>query len=84
MNTEKRLIEIEARNKRVEVNKAWEVSYTRRLFICLITYACGCIVFKYVVGAPEWQIGAIVPVMGYALSTLGLRWLRKVWERKLK
>ena len=82
MNIESSIKKIEARNKRVEQDKAWEVSYTRRAFICLITYLCGCIVFKYIVGAPEWHIGAVVPVMGYALSTLGLPWVRKVWEKK--
>jgi len=81
MNTEKRLIEIEKRNKKVETDKAWETSYTRRVFISLITYACGCIVFKYIVEEPHWYIGAIVPVMGYALSTLGLPWARKLWEK---
>ncbi len=84
MSVEQRLIAIEERNSEVEIDKAWETSYTRKAIITIITYVCGCIVFKYVIGADEWTIGAIVPVMGYILSTLGLSWIRKSWEKKLK
>ena len=35
---EKQLNEIKKRNQRVELDKKWETSYTRRIFIMLITY----------------------------------------------
>lgn len=35
---EKVVSQIQERNKRVETDKAWEVSYTRRGFIAAITY----------------------------------------------
>lgn len=84
MSIEQSIKNILDRNSRVEMDKKWETSYTRRLFIVTITYLCGCVVFKYIVQAPQWYIGAIVPVMGYALSTLGLPWIRKMWEKEAK
>lgn len=38
MNFEKEINEIKERNKRVETNKAWETSWTRRICIMLLTY----------------------------------------------
>ena len=35
---EKRIEQIEQRNKRVEEDKAWETSFTRRLCIAILTY----------------------------------------------
>ena len=39
MDVEQEIQRIEQRNKRVETDKAWELSWTRRLFITAITYA---------------------------------------------
>ena len=35
---QKELAAIHERNRRVEMDKAWEVSWTRRIFISAITY----------------------------------------------
>ena len=35
---EERLSSIEERNRRVEADKAWETSWTRRLLIAVLTY----------------------------------------------
>ena len=33
---------IRQRNKRVELDKKWETSVTRKICICILTYANGC------------------------------------------
>ena len=38
MEIEKEIETIKERNSRVELDKAWEVSWTRRLFIAISTY----------------------------------------------
>ena len=38
MNIEERIKKIEDRNKRVELDKKWETSWTRRICIMIITY----------------------------------------------
>ena len=35
---ERKIIEIKERNKRVGLDKKWETSYTRRIFIMVLTY----------------------------------------------
>jgi len=76
-----RVAAIEARNARVELDKAWERSLTRRLSIAVITYIAAC-VFLMVIDADHPYLGALVPMGGYLLSTLALPWMRTMWERK--
>ena len=38
MEIEKRIEKIEERNKRVELDKAWETSWTRKICIMILTY----------------------------------------------
>lgn len=66
------------RNARVEAEKAWEQSYTRIGTIALITYACVALVL-YIIGVEQYLISAIVPVIGYLLSTLSLPFLKSWW-----
>lgn len=82
MSLEDRIAAIESRNERVAIDKAWETSLTRRTSIILITYICASIIFVHIIPTPEWYLAALVPVMGYTLSTLGLPQIRKIWERK--
>lgn len=84
MDIEERISAIEVRNAKVSKDKAWETSATRRAFIAFITYCCACVIFIYVVPAPDWALAAIVPTAGYLLSTLGLPWVRKAWERLVR
>jgi len=70
------------RNKRVEADKAWETSKTRRGFIMLITYVTACC-FLYLIGNDAFWINALVPMGGYLLSTLSLPPLKRWWLRTL-
>ncbi len=79
---DKHLQKIEERNKSVELNKAWETSYTRRLLISIFTYLAIALYLQFIVGIDPW-INAIVPTIGFLLSTLSLPFLKKVWEKFL-
>lgn len=77
---EKRIAKIESRNARVESDKAWEVSYTRRFVILLCTYlAIG--FYLQLIKAPEPWLNAIVPAVGFSLSTLTLPFVKKIWAK---
>lgn len=77
----KRLAIIEQRNRRVEADKAWESSYTRRGLLILFTYlAIGLYMSAINVSRP-W-LNAIVPSIGFLLSTLTLPYFKKWWIRK--
>ena len=74
--------QIRARNARVELDKAWETSWTRRLCICALTYVV-VIIYNYIIQATSnIFLSSLVPVIGFTLSTLSLRFVRKIWEAK--
>ncbi|OGG19968.1 hypothetical protein A3D03_04370, partial [Candidatus Gottesmanbacteria bacterium RIFCSPHIGHO2_02_FULL_40_13] len=71
-SVEERLAAIEARNARVEKNKAWETSLTRRLSIALLTYLV-VLAYLLLIDNDRPYVTAIVPAVGYFLSTLVMR-----------
>lgn len=82
MNIEKEIKEIKERNKRVEKDKAWETSWTRRICIMILTYLV-VIAYSYVIRKIDSIfLSSLVPVIGFTLSTLSLRLVRKIWENK--
>lgn len=72
------IVEIRRRNAKVEADKAWETSWTRRLFITTVTYIIAVIYMKSI-GISDPHLGALVPTGGYLLSTLSLPILKKIW-----
>lgn len=80
-STEKRLKEIENRNKRVEADKAWETSWTRKLSIAILTYLVVVAYLYFVIKIDPW-LNALVPVVGYLLSTITISFLKKQWIKK--
>lgn len=66
------------RNARVELDKAWERSYMRIGSIALITYACAALAL-YIIGVEQFLLSAVVPVVGYLLSTQSLPFLKDWW-----
>lgn len=73
-----RVAKLEARNQRVEADKGWETSWTRRLAIMLLTYLTVVFYLHFVVHIKPW-VNALVPVIGYSLSTLTIGFLKKHW-----
>lgn len=80
---EKEIIKIKERNKKVELDKKWETSLTRKICICILTYIV-VIIYSYIVrNYDEIFLSSLVPVIGFTLSTLSLRIIRNVWETKI-
>ena len=79
----KELEEIKLRNKRVELDKKWETSYTRKICICVLTYIVVLIYSNMVNKSNDIFLSSLVPVIGFFLSTLSLRLVRKLWEKKI-
>ncbi len=75
---------IKSRNKRVELDKKWETSFTRKICICILTYIV-VIIYSYIVrNYSNIFLSSLVPVIGFTLSTLSLKYVRKIWEKKTK
>ena len=80
----KEIEQIKERNHRVELDKAWETSITRKLCICVLTYLV-VLLYSYMINRiSNIYLSSVVPVIGFALSTLSLRLVRKVWEKTRK
>ena len=77
---QKRLEAIEKRNIRVEADKAWEVSWTRRISIAVLTYVV-VVAYLYTISNDKPFINGLVPVVGYLLSTLVLKTIRGLWQK---
>ncbi|HLC52581.1 MAG TPA: hypothetical protein VJI98_05025 [Candidatus Nanoarchaeia archaeon] len=80
MSLEKEISLIKERNKKVELDKAWETSLTRRLTIAVLTYLV-IVIFFYSASLPKPFINSIVPTVGFVLSTLSLPWFKKLWMK---
>lgn len=78
LTLEDRVKIIEERNKKVELDKTWETSYTRRALIVIFTYLAIALYLKFIVGINPW-INAIVPTIGFLLSTLTLPFFKSIW-----
>lgn len=73
-----RVAQLESRNSRVEADKGWETSWTRRISIAVLTYAVVATYLATVIGIDPW-LNALVPVAGFLLSTLTLSYLKTLW-----
>ena len=79
---EKEIENINERNKKVELDKRWETSWTRKICICVLTYIV-VIIYSYVIRKYDnILLSSLVPVIGFTLSTLSLKYIRKIWENK--
>lgn len=77
---EKEILAIKNRNKKVEIDKAWEISLTRKIILIIFTYIAIGLYLQTVKIDRPW-LNAIVPTLGFFLSTLTLPYLKKIWER---
>lgn len=83
MDLEKEIEQIKQRNKKVELDKKWETSFTRRICICILTYIV-VVIYSYLIRYfDNIFLSSLVPVIGFTLSTLSVKYIRKIWEKKL-
>ena len=73
---------LKERNRRVEREKAWEVSWTRKVMIVFLTYIVIAIFFMFV-GTVEPLLDAIVPSIAFILSTLSAPFIKQWWLKHI-
>ncbi len=85
VDKEERLEAIEAelrslkeRNARVEANKAWETSWFRILSIAVATYVIAALALLSI-GNDHPYRNALIPAIGFFLSTQSLPFLKEHW-----
>lgn len=78
---EGRIANIDQRNKKVEAEKAWEGSFTRISIISIITYIFACFILLSL-GNKNFYFSALLPTLGFILSTQSLPFIKKWWINK--
>ena len=77
-NIVKEIIAIKERNNRVEMEKAWETSWTRIIIVAVLTYLV-IVIFFYVAHLPDPFVNALVPSVAFIVSTFSLAFFKKIW-----
>lgn len=72
---------IKQRNKRVEADKAWEISKTRTAFISAATFIL-IYIFMLLVKAEHPFLNSLISVVAYWLSTETYSILKKWWLKR--
>lgn len=70
--------ELKQRNERKDFEKRWEVGPARTLLIIALTYGC-LFCYMWLVNMEAALLSAVVPTVGYALSTLAFPGARDRW-----
>lgn len=79
---EREIEKIKERNERVEEDKAWETSLTRKALLLLFTFlAIG--LYMRAIGIDRPWLNAVVPSVGFLLSTLTLPFLKNLWKNHI-
>ena len=64
----------------MEADKKWETSWTRKLLIIAFTYILlGS--YMWAIGVTQPLLNAMIPTVGFTLSTLSLPLFRHFWEK---
>lgn len=79
---EEEIRKIKERNQKVELDKKWETSLTRKLGIAILTYIVVIIYSIMIQKISNVWFTSLVPVIGFTLSTLSLGIVRKIWEKR--
>lgn len=75
---ESEIQKLKQRNKRVELDKEWEGSYIRRILIAIFTFiSIG--LYMWFIGVDKPWINAVIPTLGFTLSTLTLPVFKQWW-----
>lgn len=78
---EKRIAKIEQRNRRVELDKAWETSWQRKILVLIVTYVVVVFYFLFI-GVDQPYLNATVPTLGFYLSTITISLAKEIWIKR--
>ena len=73
---------IKERNTRVEADKAWEISWARKIIIVTGTYIIIGGYLNFLSVEKAW-LHALVPAIAYVISTLGLNMFKTIWLQNI-
>lgn len=75
---ENEIDKIKERNARVEADKAWETSWTRKIAVAGLTYITISLFFLFA-GVSDPFLNSIVPAIAFILSTASIPLFKDFW-----
>lgn len=75
---EEEIQKIKERNKKVEADKAWETSWSRKIVIAFVTYIAISL-FLFLTGFENPLMGAIIPTVGFLLANMSIPFFKNLW-----
>lgn len=81
---EEEILKIKERNKKVELDKAWETCMTRKVSICILTYIVVILFTMFINKEGNIFLNSAVPVIGFFLSTQSLAIVKGIWSKRKK
>ena len=73
---EEEIQKIKLRNRKVEADKAWELSWVRKFLIASLTYIA-IVAYFYFAGLPKPFLNSIVPATAFLISTLSMSYFKR-------
>ncbi len=73
---------INERNKRVEADKAWETSKTRKAVIAIFIYIFASLIFVSI-KVPDPFLNAIIPTAAFVISMASFGFFKEYWIEKV-
>ena len=80
---EKEIEDIKQRNRRVEIDKARETSFERKVLISVMTYFVISL-FLLVSNVQNPWFNALIPTLAFVLSTFSLPFFRERWKARFE
>ena len=77
---EKEIEAIKQRNRNVELDKVWETSLSRKIVLAGGIYL-SVVIALTIIGTGKPFLNAIIPALGFMLSTLTLPFFKKIWAK---
>lgn len=77
---EKEIQKIKERNIRVEADKAWEISRSRKVVIAGVTYVAIALFLLVTNFDKPWE-GAIIPTLGFLLANMTIPFFKNLWVK---
>lgn len=75
---EKEIFKINQRNQRVELEKAWETSWARKMIVAVLTYLV-VVCFFFFAQLSDPFLNSVVPAAAFIVSNLSLPIFKKLW-----
>jgi len=82
MKIEEEIRKIKERNAKVEIDKAWEISKTRRIILAIFIYVFASLIFLSI-KVPDPFLNALIPTCAFVISMASFPFFKEFWVKNI-